>query len=129
MPVKNSGNCFACGPKNDYGLRLDIRPNAEGVEFLFTPPARFQGWDGIVHGGIVSTLLDELIAWACSDRGFEAVTGELAVRFRKPLPVGRPVRGVGRIVREKGRLLVGESRLLDEAGEVIAEAAGKMMKV
>lgn len=129
MPVKNIGTCFACGPGNPHGLRLEIQKTRDGVEFTWVPPVRFQGWDGIVHGGIVSTLLDELIAWACSARGFDAVTGELTVRFRRSLPVGRPVRGVGRIVQEKGRLLVGESRLLDEQGNLIAEAGGKMMKV
>lgn len=129
MPVKNSGNCFACGPRNAHGLQLDIRPTADGVEFIFAPPARFQGWDGIVHGGIVATLLDELIAWACSARGLDAVTGELTIRFRQPLPVERPARGIGRITGGKGRLLLGESRLLDESGGLIAEASGKMMQV
>ena len=129
MPVKNSGGCFACGRSNPHGLRLDIRPTPDGVGFTWTPPDRFQGWDGIIHGGIVATLLDELIAWACTARGFDAVTGELTVRYRRPLAAGHPVRGTGRIVQEKGRLLLGESRLLDESGNVVAEASGKMMKV
>ncbi|MFO7639430.1 MAG: PaaI family thioesterase [bacterium] len=129
MPVKNDGTCFACGSKNEYGLRLKITTTANGVEFVFTPPERFQGWEGMVHGGIVATMLDELIAWACSSLGVNAVTGELTVRYRQPLLVGRPIRGVGRVVARKGRLLAGESRLLDETGRIIAEANGKMMEV
>ncbi|MFO7675831.1 MAG: PaaI family thioesterase [bacterium] len=128
MPVRDSGVCFACGRNNPHGLRLDIRPADDGVGFEFVCPDRFQGWEGIVHGGIVATLLDELIAWAASERGCESLTGELSVRYRRPMPVGRLVHGFGRIVRERGRLLIGESRLVDETGNPIAEATGKMMK-
>ena len=129
MPaVENDNTCFACGRSNPDGLQLDIRKTAHGVELDYVPPVKFQGWRGIVHGGIVSTLLDELIAWACTARGFDAVTGELNVRFRQPMRVGGRIRGTGRITREKGKLLIGESRLTDESGAVIAEATGKMMK-
>jgi uncharacterized protein (TIGR00369 family) len=128
MPVSDSGTCFACGKGNPHGLQLDIRPTAEGVELLFTPPARYEGWQGIVHGGIVATLLDELCAWACSARGHESVTGRLEVRFRRPTPVGRPLRGFGRIVRERGAMLEVESRLVDENGRTLAEASARMMK-
>ncbi|UCG43167.1 MAG: PaaI family thioesterase [candidate division WOR-3 bacterium] len=126
--LANDNTCFACGRNNPHGLKLDIRKTDDGVELDYVPPAKFQGWRGIVHGGIVSTLLDELIAWACTARGFDAVTGELNIRFRRPMKVGVMVHGTGRITRERGKLLVGESRLTDEGGAVIAEACGKMMK-
>jgi uncharacterized protein (TIGR00369 family) len=126
--VEDNNTCFACGRNNPDGLQLDIRRTADGVELDYVPPAKFQGWRGIIHGGIVSTLLDELIAWACTARGFDAVTGELNIRFRQPMKVGGRIHGTGRITSERGRLLVGESRLTDESGAVIAEAFGKMMK-
>ncbi len=128
MPrLEDDDSCFACGRNNPHGLQLDIRTTAEGVELDYTPPRRFQGWKGIVHGGIVSTILDELLAWACTAQGFDAVTGELSVRFRQAMKVGEPVHGTGRITRSKGRLLMAESRLVDARGRTIAEASGKLM--
>lgn len=128
MPVDNVGTCFACGKKNPHGLQLDVKETPGGVEFEFEPPQKFEGWQGIIHGGIVATMLDELCAWACTARGFDAVTGELSVRYRQPMKVGHRVKGTGRLAAVRGRLLLAESRLIDENGNIIAEARGKMMK-
>ncbi|MBN2537804.1 PaaI family thioesterase [candidate division WOR-3 bacterium] len=128
MPLSDDGTCFACGKSNPDGLQLDIRTTPEGVELDYTPPARYEGWQGIVHGGIVSTLLDELCAWACSARGYRTVTGRLEIRFRHATPIGRPLRGFGRVVRERGAMVEVESRLEDESGNVLAEASARMMK-
>jgi uncharacterized protein (TIGR00369 family) len=127
--LKDPGICFACGKGNPHGLHLDIRKTGEGVELDYAVPERYCGWEDVVHGGIVATLLDELAVWACTEAGQHAVTAELNVRFRQPLRVGQRVRGYGRVVGERGRLLVTESRLVGESGNVIAEATGKMMHV
>jgi uncharacterized protein (TIGR00369 family) len=128
--LKDSGVCFACGKSNPHGLQLNVKKKGkEGVELDYTVPERFAGWHGIAHGGIVATILDELMAWACTEAGFHSVTGEMTVRFRQPLHTGKPVRGFGRVTDVKGRLLLAESRLLDADGETIAEATGKMMNV
>jgi uncharacterized protein (TIGR00369 family) len=126
--LKDTGRCFACGKLNPHGLQLDIRPTAEGVELDFTADERFAGWRAIVHGGIVATLLDELMAWACTTKGMQSVTAEMTVRFRKPLAVGQKVRGQGRTRGGHGRLILAESRLLTESGQLVAEASGKMMR-
>ena len=76
---EDPGTCFACGKHNPDGLHLPIRPAAGGVELDYSMPARFSGWRDVVHGGIVSTVLDELMAWACSVRGTNTVTAELVV--------------------------------------------------
>lgn len=127
--LKDLDRCFACGRQNPSGLQLPILPLAEGVELDFVLDERFAGWAGIVHGGIVTTVLDELLAWACRNAGRDAVTAEIQVRFRKPLRVGCRFRGEGRIVSQRGRLLLARSWLLDDDGQVIAEASGKMMIV
>ena len=127
--LKDSGRCFACGKDNPHGLRLNITKTADGVETVFIPDARFAGWQGIVHGGIVATVLDELLAWACSAKGLNSVTAEMTARFRKPMSAGTTYHGFGRVVEERGRLVLTESRLLDESGTVVAEATGKMMRV
>lgn len=110
-------------------MGLDIRRTGAGVELDYTVPDKFCGWKGVVHGGIIATMLDELAAWACTEAGSNAVTAELSVRFRRPVSTGQKVRGYGRVVEEHGRLLLAESRLVDEQGTVLADARAKMMKV
>lgn len=126
--LKDSNTCFACGKRNPYGLRLDIRQTEDGSKLTFQAAAHYAGWEGIVHGGIVSTLLDELLAWACTARGVEAVTAELTVRFRQPIRTGQTITGTGRILSERGRLLIGRSSLVNADGRLVAEATGKMMR-
>ncbi len=127
--MRKAENCFACGKNNRHGMHLDIRETPEGVELDFVAGNRYEGWQDIIHGGIVATILDELMAWACTARGHSAVTGDLKIRFRQPLKVGQTVHGTGRVVKEHGRLLLAESMLLDESGSLVAEASGKMLKV
>ena len=127
-PLKDSGVCFACGKHNPDGMQLPIQNRPGFVELDYVVPEKYQGWVGIIHGGIVATILDELCAWAGTNAGHNVVTAELQVRWRKPLRTGRRIHGTGRVIDEKGRLLIAESRLTDETGAVIAEATGKMMK-
>lgn len=126
---KDVNACFACGRLNQHGLQLDIRRTAAGVEVDYAFPEHFQGWQHIVHGGLVSTVLDELMVWACTAAGRTTVTAELTVRLRRPLRVGQPFHGEGRVVADRGRLLLCSGRLLDSESRVIAEATGKMMLV
>ncbi|MCX8014699.1 MAG: PaaI family thioesterase, partial [candidate division WOR-3 bacterium] len=107
MIVKNSDNCFACGPNNPIGLKLKFTPIANGVKTEFVPTKAYEGFQDITHGGIVATLLDEAIAWACRTCGTNAVTGEITVRYKRPLITGRPVSIVGIIEKNKGKLLLG----------------------
>ena len=125
--LKDSGRCFACGKDNPQGLKLDIRKTPAGVELDYVLPEHFAGWQGIAHGGIVATILDELLAWACTASGRNCVTAEMSVRYRKPVKTGQPLKGFGRVTGEKGRLLFTEAKLLGESGTVVAEATGKMM--
>lgn len=127
--LKDSGRCFACGKDNPQGLKLVVRKTPDGVELDYVLPEHFAGWQGIAHGGIVATILDELLAWACTNAGRNCVTAEMSVRYRKPVKTGSPLKGYGRVTGEKGRLLFTEARLLDESGTLVAEATGKMMQV
>lgn len=127
--LKDSGRCFACGKDNPQGLKLDIKKTPEGVELDYVLPERFAGWQGIAHGGIVATILDELLAWACTNAGRNCVTAEMTVRYRRPVKTGTPLKGFGRVTGEKGRLIFTEARLLNTSGVLLAEATGKMMHV
>lgn len=105
--VVNDHHCFGCGRLNLHGLQLTFYENGggNGVWAPFTPSEAFDGYGGIVHGGIVCTILDEVMAWSLYRERTWAVTGQLSTRFRKPLLVGEPVRAIGRIVKDRGRVI------------------------
>ena len=127
MPYTAENMCFACGKANKIGLKLDFKEHEGGVLAEFVPNEYHQGYPGITHGGIVITLLDEAIAWACRIRGYDAFTAHLEVRFRNPLKIGERVQIYGKVVKEKGRLAIGEAVV--KAGErIIAEAKGKFIR-
>ncbi|MDD8025975.1 MAG: PaaI family thioesterase [Acidobacteriota bacterium] len=126
--------CFACGENNPDGLRIAFEyPEPGRCRAAFTPERRFQGWQDILHGGIIATLLDEGLAHAYggADRGGgeAAVTAELCVRFKKPVRIGRPIVLEGRVVSIEGRVIEGQSRILDQDGTELASATGKLIKI
>jgi uncharacterized protein (TIGR00369 family) len=123
-------NCFVCGQGNTRGLKLELK-NAGGTAAAnFTPDRSLEGYDGVVHGGIVSALLDEVMVWsAFYTTGFHAVTAELTVRFVRPLRVGVASRVLGSVRENKGRLILTEASLEDESGNILAKAEGKLFSV
>lgn len=96
----------------------------------FTPEQRHEGYTGVVHGGIVTTILDEVMAWALYAEGIWAVTGELWVRFRRPLVVGQATEAFGRLERDRGRVLnvAGDVRRVGD-GVVLASATATFVRV
>jgi acyl-coenzyme A thioesterase PaaI-like protein len=123
-------HCFACGELNEHGLHLAIHTDPDHAWTETTLEQRFQGWETVAHGGIVCTLLDEAMAWAVIGRGTWGVTARLSVAFRRPIPVGRPIRADGRVVDENRRAHRTAGRLLDATtGELLATAEGTFMAV
>jgi uncharacterized protein (TIGR00369 family) len=126
--------CFACGADNPDGLGLKFEyPEPGKCRAEFVPAARFQGWKDVLHGGIVSTLLDEALAHALGGAergggGSGAVTAELTVRFKRPVPIGKRTVLTGRVVAVRGRVAEAEAEIADEQGNVLAQATGKLMK-
>ena len=129
LELGDDDGCFACGKSNPFGLKLEF--DREGDEYVtyFTAQKRHQGYVGIVHGGIVSTILDEVMARYVHVLGHSAVTGEMTLRFKRPARVGQKLRFAGRIEQENSRLILCSARATDEDGTVIAEATGKMVRV
>ena len=118
-------NCFACGSLNANGLHLDLHFEADRCWTALAIPERFQGWDDIAHGGIVSTILDEVMAWSLVDRDNWGLTARLNVQFKRPVPLGRPVRAEGWITASRRRLIETAATIVDTAtGEVLATARG-----
>ncbi len=124
-----SRGCIVCGRENPAGLRVTYHAAAGRSRAEVTPPARFQGFDGTLHGGIVSALLDDAMWYAAYSAGMFTMTAELTVRFKKPVPVERPLRLEGRLLARRGRLAEMAAELRDAAGEVLAEARAKFLAV
>lgn len=123
--------CFVCGGNNPDGIRLVLRMD-EGqgraaADVVF--PERFQGWAGIVHGGLLATVLDEVMIYAAGSNGLRCVTGEITVRYVKPARTGEAYRLVGRVTGAKGKITLAESELLAADGVVFARATGKLFRV
>ena len=123
--------CFCCGQKNERGLRLAISYPAPGrSESGFLVPEWYSGWSGVAHGGLLSTVLDEVMAHACISLGEQAasaVTAEMTVRFRKPVPTGSRLRAEGWVTQTKGRIIQTEGRLVGEDGQNVAEAHARFV--
>jgi acyl-coenzyme A thioesterase PaaI-like protein len=122
--------CFGCGDANPIGLHLQFSPLADGVTASFTPEPAHQGFDNVIHGGIISTVLDEAMAWATTQAGVWAVTAEISVRFKNPLAVGEPATVTARVTENRGRIVTTAADLtrnLDNA--TIATATATFVRV
>jgi len=129
MIVKSNHRCFACGKDNPIGLKLQFTPTPEGVRAEFIPTKEYEGFQDIIHGGIVATILDEAIVWACRAFGADYVTGEISVRYKKPMLTGIPITVFGIIEKNRGKLFLGSAYIQDKNGTVIATATAKVVRV
>lgn len=121
-------HCFACGAlnANGIGLLLHVERGRSWVELALEP--RFQGWDGIVHGGILATIVDEVMAWALVGEDSWGLTARLDVDFKKPVRVDQRIRAEGWITRSRRRIVDTEARLTDAlTGVVLATGTGVYM--
>jgi len=131
VKLKSENKCFVCGMDNPGGLRLqfDINEKNQTLRTRFVPPEVYQGWDGIVHGGILSTLLDEAVAKLAYELGYDAVTAKLTVTFRRPAKVNQPLEVFGRLERVTSRVIEGRSRIEDSDGNLVAEGEARLIRV
>lgn len=126
IPQPNSKMCFICGLENPVGLRLRIYQTEPGViESSYTAPEHFQGYPGVLHGGIVATILDEISGRAqMGDPSAPRFmfTGKLEVKYRKNVPTGKLLKIIGRAGKSKGKMAESWAGIYDEEGTLLAEA-------
>lgn len=121
----SSQMCFGCGMENPIGLKLFFYETDDGrVVARFTPREEHQGYPGVLHGGIASTVLDEVIGRVCIAEERWMVTAKMEVRYRRPIPLGEPLLVVGETVESRGRRLVARGEIRLPNGSVGAEAIG-----
>jgi len=130
MELENDEMCFVCGKRNQDGLQLDFELVGEdGIRTEFTPHKRFQGWKDILHGGIIATILDEVMVNVAYLRKIMAVTVKLEIKLRKPVAVGERLIFRGQILNQGAKTLDVKAWAEQESGAVVAEATGLLMKV
>lgn len=116
-------SCFVCGPDNPRGMHLVFLASTAGeMTADWVPEPEMEGYQGIVHGGVVSTVLDEAMAKVVDATGVEALTAELRVRFRRQISSGSRVRVRGWIESQRKRVINTEAVLIDADGSELAHA-------
>ena len=130
MKFETYGNCFVCGKNNPGGLQLsfEIDKERQTLKTTFVASPTFQGWDGIVHGGIISTLLDEAMAKLVYELGYQSVTASLEIKFKKPAPILEPLLVYGEITEVNRRLVRAKARVTKENGTLLAEGKSTFIR-
>ncbi len=130
MKFETYGNCFVCGENNSGGLRLNFEIDKEQktLKTTFVASSTFQGWDGIVHGGIICTLLDEATAKLVYELGYQAVTASLEVKFKRPAPILEPLLVYGEITEVSKRLIKARSSVAKEDRTILAVGTSTLIR-
>ncbi len=120
-------NCFACGNTNPIGMRLEIELGDGEARAEWTPTEDFAGWEDKVHGGLLATLLDEVMAWAPASHDSWAVTAEMNIRYRSPANPGERLTASGRVTAKRRRIYQVHGEVHGQDGRLIAEADGRFL--
>lgn len=131
MLVEDDNHCFACGMENLEGLRIQWKVKDKTMTGEFIPQKKYQSWKGILHGGIVATVLDESMArLACVLYG-KALTAEITVRYVAPAKIGQKLYIRGTVVKESRKLVEMKAEIHEESqiGSLVAYARGKIFKL
>jgi uncharacterized protein (TIGR00369 family) len=129
--LPHTHSCFVCGESNPIGLKLRFETDGRIVRTRFTPRREHIGFKQVVHGGLVATVLDEIMVWACvaQTKRF-AYCAELTVRFQNPLRPGAETVATAELVtNRRDKIFEVKSELKDSAGKILATATGKYIPI
>ena len=128
-----ANHCFVCGPNNPIGLKVKFRLESDGDSKVcraeFTPAEHHSGYNSMTHGGIIYSLLDDVMANYHFLQGQVVVTARMQIRYGASLPIGTPVALEARQIEAKGRLnIMQASASMVEGGQLVASAEGRFMR-
>jgi len=127
--IRRYSNCFVCGNLNDYGLKVDFFYDKGVSRAEYVAEEKFQGYKDLLHGGIISALLDEVMIKAVIARGILVVTAEIQVKFIKPVRIGEKLFLEGRVTGEQKKIFTAEGTVSNSKGETVAAGKGRFFKV
>ena len=126
--IPNYPTCFVCGDKNEKGLKVPFYYADGKARAEYIPSREYEGYKDILHGGIISSLLDEVMIQSIIARGILTFTIQIDIKFKAPAKIGEKILLEGYIVQDKGKIIVTEGSVLKQDGTVIAEAKGKYFR-
>ncbi|NIR48619.1 hotdog fold thioesterase [candidate division KSB1 bacterium] len=121
-------DCFVCGKKNPIGLDVAwyVDTDRQTIKSEFVATKEHAGYRGVLHGGVISSIMDEGMGWACSYYANKmCVTGDLRLRFLRPALVGTNLLFIGKLIHDSGRYFEARGRLQDDAGRLYTVGQGK----
>ncbi len=131
LKPNETNHCFGCGGANAHGMQLTFEQDdaARRIRGSFRLSADYQGGTGFVHGGIVATLLDEVMAKVSRFSGDHAVTAELTIEYVKPVPVDGDLIVEGWEIARNGRSLLREGEIRDASGALLARGKARFVQI
>jgi len=127
--IQRYEHCFVCGDKNDIGLKIDFFYERERAKGEYTPTRNFEGYKNILHGGIISALLDEVMIKSILAKGIITLTSRIEVKFKNTAKIGEKLLLEGWIKEDKGRLILAEGKAFKQDGNIVAVAQGTYFKI
>jgi len=121
--------CFGCGQENPIGLKLSFQWDGKTARAEFTPTKLYQGWSGLVHGGIIMSILDEAMAYAALFEGMNCVTAKMQVKLRRPASIDEPLIITSSTIKKTRKLVEAKAAISLKDGTPVAESTAKMFIV
>jgi acyl-coenzyme A thioesterase PaaI-like protein len=126
--LPHTRSCFVCGESNPAGLQLRFHTDGRIVRTEFNPRPEHIGFRDVVHGGIISTVLDEIMVWACAVQIKQfGYCAEMTIRFQQPLRPGQTVMVIGEMVANRKNKIFDAKAELRRGDLVLATATGKYL--
>jgi uncharacterized protein (TIGR00369 family) len=131
IPKPRVHNCFACGTENPKGLNLQFYRLADAVCTEVTLDRQYEGWEGVIHGGIVSTLLDEVMSWAIMyTKKVFLVTRKMDIKYVRPVLVGTPLTVAGRLMDDSQPPKIrARAEIRDDQGRLLVRSNGEFVEI
>lgn len=121
----NEGYCFGCGTNNPIGMKLKFTRDGETLRTEYKPDKMFQGWPGLLHGGIAATLLDEVMSNVAYATGKTCLTAEMDLRQRQPIKIDETLIITAWITRHRSKIIETAGKITLKDGTVVAESTAK----
>ena len=120
--------CFVCGKENPFGLQITFFKDRKEVKAEFIPESKHQGFRGIVHGGILFSILDEIMGrTAIITKGVMTLTVEINIKYRKKAPTGKKIIFTAQMIKDLGRMIEAQAQARLEDGTLLTEARGRFI--